>query len=73
MVAYKFAVENGNFLIFFKPKLYKYPKDNLGLKLWANINELKWLDLTGLLLHRSTSNPRQTLNKEVEYMSMQRG
>ena len=31
-VACTVAVETVNFLIYFKPKLHKYPKDNFGLK-----------------------------------------
>ena len=36
------------------------------------MNELKCLDLTGLLLRRTTSNSKQTLNKEVGYKSKQK-
>ena len=42
--AYNFTVENVNFLITFKPKLYKYPKNNFGLKI---IGKYKWIKMTG--------------------------
>ena len=47
-VSYNFAVESSKMPIVFKPKLYKCPKDNFGLK---DIDKYKWMKMIGLLLH----------------------